>query len=88
MTYWSRMTWIRRGPNLRGRYADGSDTRFGVLASSRDKALEAFGIDTRGQKPPGFHGPWYGDPEGSPSGLSCRDLTACETEFGARIFNR
>jgi Uncharacterized conserved protein (DUF2075) len=69
---------------LRDRYADDSEARFGILASSRDKALEAFGLDNRGQKPPGFHGPWYGDPEGSPSGRSCRDLTACETEFGAQ----
>jgi hypothetical protein len=69
---------------LRDRYADDAEARFGILASSRDKALEAFGVDNRGQKPPGFHGPWYGDPEGSPSGRSCRDLTACETEFGAQ----
>lgn len=69
---------------LRDRYADDSEARFGILASSRDKVLEAFGVDNRGQKPPGFHGPWYGDPEGSPSGRSCRDLTACETEFGAQ----
>lgn len=69
---------------LRDRYADDAEARFGILASSRDKALEAFEVDNRGQKPPGFHGPWYGDPEGSPSGRSCRDLTACETEFGAQ----
>jgi hypothetical protein len=69
---------------LRDRYADDSEARFGILASSRDKALEAFGVDNRGQKPPGFHGPWYGDPEGSSSGRSSRDLSACETEFGAQ----
>lgn len=69
---------------LRDRYADDAEARFGILASSRDKALEAFGVDNRGQKPPGFHGPWYGDPEGAPNRRSCRDLTACETEFGAQ----
>ena len=61
------------------------ETRAYILASGgRDKDLERFGIDNRGQKPPGFHGPWYGDPEGGPRGRSCRDLTECETEFGAQ----
>ena len=40
--------------------------------------------DNRTRKPPGFHGHWYGDPEGSPRGNSCRELTNCETEFGAQ----
>ena len=69
---------------LEERYADDPDARFGILASSRDKALADFGVDNRGQKPPGFHGPWYGDPEGGPRGRSCRELTECETEFGAQ----
>ena len=69
---------------LRERYADDHDARFGVLASSRDKTLDAFGIDNRGQKPPGFHGPWYGDPEDAPNARSCRALVTCETEFGAQ----
>lgn len=69
---------------LRERYANDPSARFGLLASSRDKALEAFGIDNRGRKPPGFHGPWYGDQEGTPRGRSCRELRECETEFGAQ----
>ena len=69
---------------LRERYADDPNARFGLLASSRDKALEGFGIDNRGRKPPGSHGPWYGDPEGAPRGRSCRELRECETEFGAQ----
>jgi hypothetical protein len=69
---------------LRDRYADDKEARFGIVASSRDKILEAFGIDNRGQKAPGFHGPWYGDPEESPSGRSCRELRTCQTEFGAQ----
>jgi hypothetical protein len=60
------------------------EARFGIVASSRDKTLEEFGIDNRSQKPPGFHGPWYGDPEGDPRGRSCRELVTCETEFGAQ----
>ena len=69
---------------LQERYADDGDARFGILASSRDKDLERFGIDNRRQKRPGFHGHWYGDREGGPLGRSCRDLTECETEFGAQ----
>ena len=69
---------------LRERYADDGEARFGILASSRDKALEAFGVDNRGQKPPGSHGPWYGDSEGTPGRRSCRELTTCEMEFGAQ----
>ena len=69
---------------LRERYNDDPTARFGLLASSRDKSLAAFGIDNAGQKPPGFHGPWYGDPEGAANRRSCRDLSTCETEFGAQ----
>jgi hypothetical protein len=71
---------------LHERYPSDKDkeARFGIVASSRDRALEGFGIDNRGQKPPGFHGPWYGDPEGDPKGRSCRELVSCETEFGAQ----
>ncbi|MCS6954591.1 MAG: DUF2075 domain-containing protein [Bryobacteraceae bacterium] len=69
---------------LRDRYAEDADARFGILASSRDQALKAFGVDNGGLKQAGFHGPWYGDPEGMPSRRSCRDLVSCETEFGAQ----
>lgn len=70
---------------LRARYADDRDARFGLVASSRDKCLEAFGI------PNGFRatqrvrfGPWYGDSEDSPGKRSCRHLIDCVTEFGAQ----
>lgn len=69
---------------LGNRYADAPDARFGLLASSRDKALETdWGV------PNGWHstqrvqlGPWYG--EGNGDARSCRNLTHCVTEFGAQ----
>ena len=68
---------------LRDRYAEHADARFGVAASSKDRALVNFGIDND------FHatrrvkmGPWHGDGDRSP--LSCRQLTSCVTEFGAQ----
>lgn len=70
---------------LRERYAEDRDARFGLLASSKDKCLEGFGV------PNGFQdtkrvklGPWYGDPEDGYQKLSCRRLTTCVTEFGAQ----
>lgn len=69
---------------LRERYAEEPEARFGILASSRDKALAGYGIDNAGKKPPGFHGPWYGEEEGNARGRSCRELTSCQTEFGAQ----
>ncbi len=55
----------------------------GCVASARDKALPAFGVDNDFQstKRTKF-GPWYGDGDESP--LSCRRLTECVTEFGAQ----
>ncbi len=70
---------------LRDRYADDPDARFGLVASSRDRDLESFGV------PNGFQetkrvpfGPWYGDPEDAEGGRSCRHLRSCVTEFGAQ----
>lgn len=70
---------------LRERYIDNPGARFGLLASSKDKALEGFGV------PNGFQatqlvrfGPWYGDDEHNYSGRSCRRLEDCVTEFGAQ----
>jgi hypothetical protein len=70
---------------LRERYAGDAMARFGVLASSRDRALPEFGIsnDFQSTKRTKF-GPWYGDGEGDPGALSCRHLTDCVTEFGAQ----
>jgi DUF2075 family protein len=65
------------------RYGEDPDARFGLVASSRDKELEKWGV------PNGWHstqrmqlGPWYGD--GQESSRSCRQLRDCVTEFGAQ----
>jgi hypothetical protein len=65
------------------RYAENTEARFGLLASSKDKFLETIGI------PNGFQatkqvriGPWYGDSQESER--SCRRLTSCVTEFGSQ----
>ncbi|MCA9309983.1 MAG: DUF2075 domain-containing protein [Phycisphaerales bacterium] len=70
---------------LRERYAEHPEARFGMVASSRDRDLEQFGV------PNGFQdtkrikfGPWYADAEGDQRQLSCRHLTDCITEFGAQ----
>ena len=68
---------------LRQRYEGEPDKRFGLIASSRDKDLEAFDV------PNGWHstqrvekGPWFGGPDDEPR--SCRALRACVTEFGCQ----
>ena len=70
---------------LHDRYADNPDARFGLVASSRDRDLERFGVpngfqDTKRLK----YGQWYGDAESLPGRHSCRHLRACVTEFGAQ----
>ena len=69
---------------LRHRYAEAPDARYGLVASSRDKALEDWDV------PNGWNatkqlrlGPWYGDGEND-SARSCRHLKDCVTEFGAQ----
>jgi hypothetical protein len=74
---------VARG-HLRKRYSDARDARFGLLASSRDKSLEGWGVrngwhDTRAVR----LGPWYGDSERD-GPYSCRHLRDCVTEFGAQ----
>lgn len=70
---------------LRERYSKNPDARFGVVASSKDKDLERFGVanDFQTTKRIKF-GPWYADPEGAEGGYSCRHLRECVTEFGAQ----
>lgn len=70
---------------LRERYADARDARFGLVASSRDRDLIQFGVpnDFQSTKRTRF-GPWYGDNEDDPGGMSCRHLRVCVTEFGAQ----
>lgn len=68
---------------LRDRYSESPEARYGMVASSKDKDLVRFGIanDFQSTKRLKF-GPWYSDPETSPS--SCRRLTDVVTEFGAQ----
>lgn len=68
---------------LRDRYGKSPEARYGLLASSKDKDLVRFGIanDFQSTKRTRF-GPWYSDPESSPS--SCRRLVEVVTEFGAQ----
>jgi hypothetical protein len=70
---------------MKERYAGDPLARYGLLASSRDRSLAQFGIpnDFQSTKRTKF-GPWYGDGEDAPGGLSCRHLTHCVTEFGAQ----
>lgn len=70
---------------LRERYGDDPEARFGIVASSKDKDLERFGIanDFQSTKRIKF-GPWYADAEEAPGGYSCRHLRDCVTEFGAQ----
>ncbi len=70
---------------LRDRYRENSEARFGLLASSKDKSLEFYGV------PNGFqatkrvkYGPWYGDAETQIASQSCRHLEQCVTEFGSQ----
>lgn len=70
---------------LRERYRDDPNARFGIVASSKDKALERFGIanDFQSTKRVKF-GPWYADDESAEGDYSCRHLRDCVTEFGAQ----
>lgn len=69
---------------LRDRYADAPDARFGLVASSRDKALPDWGVfNDRHSTRRVQLGPWYGDGDRD-SHHSCRHLHDCVTEFGAQ----
>jgi hypothetical protein len=66
---------------LWAKYRDHAEARFGLLVSSRDKDLAEFGVVA--SSPRFFRpGPWYADPESSPS--SCRRLQETATEFAAQ----
>jgi hypothetical protein len=66
---------------LRDRFDGDPLARFGLLASSRDKDLEAFGVPNGYRETSRVHaGPWYSD-DGP---QSCRALRSCVTEFGAQ----
>jgi hypothetical protein len=70
---------------LRDRYEENAKARFGLVASSRDKDLAAYGVanDFQSTKRTKF-GPWYSDSEDELGRLSCRHLIDCVTEFGAQ----
>lgn len=64
----------------RDRYAENADARFGLLASSRDRELPAFGIANQFQDSKFMKlGPWFS--EGDGSSHSCRNLEKPATEF-------
>ncbi len=66
---------------LWGKYRGVPEARFGLVVSSRDKSLKDYGVvpsDGRFFR----SGPWYADPEDSPS--SCRRLQDAITEFSAQ----
>ena len=65
------------------RYAEAPDARYGLVAASRDKILQEWGIPNDYQSTKVMRlGPWYGD--GEESHRSCRHLRECVTEFGAQ----
>lgn len=66
---------------LWNKYRDQPEARFGMLTGGRDKGLD--GLDITKVKTLTFRsGPWYADPESSPS--SCRRLTDAISEFSAQ----
>lgn len=71
---------------LSDRYSDNSEARYGMLASSRDKDLDKFGIPkgfkSAGEVGPGKYGRWYSDPTNSEG--SCASLSTVATEFGSQ----
>ncbi len=69
---------------LRDRYDQHADARFGIIASSKDKVLEAlYGVPTGFQATKRVRrGPWFVD--GEESQESCRHLRDVVTEFGAQ----
>jgi DUF2075 family protein len=68
---------------FRGRYAEAPDARYGLVASSRDKILQEWGIPNDWHSTQRVNlGPWSG--EGDDDQRSCRRLSQCVTEFGAQ----
>ena len=64
------------------RFANESDARFGILASSRDKCLPMFGVFNDFQATKQIKiGKWFGDDENAEGGYGGRNLRQCVTEF-------
>jgi len=69
------------------RYRDEPARRFGLLFSSKDRDLVRYGIVRAQNRFPGDGvpvGEWYGEPQDSPMGISCRHLRIPITEFEAQ----
>jgi hypothetical protein len=70
---------------LRDRYQDHREARYGLVASSKDRDLQALGVPNDFQSTKRVqYGPWYGDDESAAGGRSCRLLREAVTEFGAQ----
>lgn len=70
---------------LWARYQDDPQSRFGMIASSRDSDLWQFGVPNDFQSTRRVqHGPWFGEGDDDPRGRSCRTLRTCVTEFGCQ----
>jgi len=70
---------------LKERYGENPDARYGLVASSKDRDLEGFGIPNDFQSTKRVrYGPWYSDREDARGGYSCRHLRDAVTEFGAQ----
>ena len=68
---------------LRDRYADEPSRRFGILASSRDRISELYGVKNGWQDTKTLRtGPWFADGPGSH--LSCTNLDSVATEFACQ----
>jgi hypothetical protein len=70
---------------LKERYGENPDARYGLVASSKDRDLERFGIANDYQSTKRVrYGPWYSNREDAPGAFSCRHLRDAITEFGAQ----
>lgn len=70
---------------LRERYRESPDSRFGMLASSRDSSLSQFGVPNEFQATKQVRmGAWFAEGDDDPLGRSCRSLRTCVTEFGCQ----
>lgn len=68
---------------LRDRYAEFPEARYGILASSRDRDLQRFGIANDYMSTKNVRiGAWFAEPEDDPR--SCRRLEAAVTEFNCQ----
>lgn len=68
---------------LKDRYLESPQARYGIIASSRDKDLTAFGINNDFMSTKQVRlGPWFS--EGEDNDKSCRKLRQVVTEFGCQ----